>query len=357
MAITTIDSAGFEKLFRQFIRESFNGKRTSASGKRISDATANNYTNTFRILLRFQRERNFQLCLHLVHRVNQKDIKTLNVYWRNFMRELHLFLYHDNGYYDNYAGSILKCLKVFYNYLLKEKGMPIGQFHKRIFVPKEEVEFVVLSPEEVSFLTSDKEFESTLTDVEKIAKDIFVFGCTVGLRVSDLLNLRKHHLKMESNIPFLVLRTRKTDTAIRIQLPGYALEILKKYRSTERLYLLPHFSNSWLNKKLKLLGNRLNSKTYIKTRHQRGKVVVVYKDGIRGKHFTFGDMITSHTMRRTGITNLLRLGVPEQIVRKFSGHSPGTKEFYRYVSIAESYMNSELQKAFEQIAAKTTKKP
>ena len=50
-------------------------------------------------------------------------------------------------------------------------------------------------------------------------------------------------------------------------------------------------------------------------------------------------------MRRTAITSLLILGVPEQVVRKISGHAAGSKEFYKYVSIAEAYLSKEVQQA------------
>ena len=54
-------------------------------------------------------------------------------------------------------------------------------------------------------------------------------------------------------------------------------------------------------------------------------------------------------MRRTAITTLLIMGVPELIVRKISGHAPGSKEFYRYVSVAEDYMNKEVKIAYKKL--------
>ena len=54
-------------------------------------------------------------------------------------------------------------------------------------------------------------------------------------------------------------------------------------------------------------------------------------------------------MRRTAITTLLIMGVPEMVVRKISGHAPGSKEFYRYVSVAEDYMNQEVKNAHKKL--------
>jgi hypothetical protein len=49
-------------------------------------------------------------------------------------------------------------------------------------------------------------------------------------------------------------------------------------------------------------------------------------------------------MRRTAITNLLVLGMPELIVRQISGHAPGSKAFYLYVSFAQRYIDDAIDK-------------
>ena len=58
-------------------------------------------------------------------------------------------------------------------------------------------------------------------------------------------------------------------------------------------------------------------------------------------------------MRRTAITTMLSLGVPEPVVRKISGHSPMSKEFFRYVSLAQSYQDQEVSKMFDKLKQKT----
>jgi integrase len=68
-----------------------------------------------------------------------------------------------------------------------------------------------------------------------------------------------------------------------------------------------------------------------------------------GNTWQFYQHITAHTMRRTAITTLLMMGVPENIVRKISGHAPASKEFYKYVSIAQEYLNQEVKNAYEKL--------
>jgi len=51
--------------------------------------------------------------------------------------------------------------------------------------------------------------------------------------------------------------------------------------------------------------------------------------------------------RRDTITTLLILGVPEQVVRRISGHAPNSKEFYRYVVIAQDYLDKHVSNAYQ----------
>jgi hypothetical protein len=55
-------------------------------------------------------------------------------------------------------------------------------------------------------------------------------------------------------------------------------------------------------------------------------------------------------MRRTAITNMLMRGVPENLVRKISGHSPLSKEFYRYVALSQDYQDTQMRKMYDDIA-------
>jgi integrase len=63
----------------------------------------------------------------------------------------------------------------------------------------------------------------------------------------------------------------------------------------------------------------------------------------------FYELLTTHTMRRTGITLLLQLGMPEQLVRQISGHAPNSREFYRYVKIAQDWQDEESKKVHDLI--------
>jgi hypothetical protein len=45
--------------------------------------------------------------------------------------------------------------------------------------------------------------------------------------------------------------------------------------------------------------------------------------------------------------------MPEHLVRKISGHSPMSKEFFRYVALAQVYQDKETQTMFDKLKYKT----
>ena len=60
--------------------------------------------------------------------------------------------------------------------------------------------------------------------------------------------------------------------------------------------------------------------------------------------YRFCDLLSSHVMRRSVITTMLILGVPENVVRKISGHAANSKAFFRYVNYTQAYLDTEVDK-------------
>jgi site-specific recombinase XerD len=188
-------------------------------------------------------------------------------------------------------------------------------------------------------------------------KDFFVFGCTVALRVSDLLRLKKTNIRITNQQYYLAVRSVKTSTDTLIKLPEYAVKIVKRYKAHKML--LPAFSKPGLNKYIKLLLEQARFTTpVLKTRERRGQCIEFIKGKkSKGRVLRFCDVASTHTMRRTAITTMLSLGMSEQVVRKISGHAPGSKEFYRYVLWAQTYQDQETENAFKKLMERKLEKP
>mgnify|MGYP001175227331 FL=1 len=54
-------------------------------------------------------------------------------------------------------------------------------------------------------------------------------------------------------------------------------------------------------------------------------------------------------MRRTAITTLLLMDVDEATVRRISGHTPGSREFYRYVALVQDYFDASVKAAHRKL--------
>jgi integrase len=334
--------------FIRFIKSSASGRRLTPSGKRITRGTITNYGYTLRLLQEYEAANGDKLRIQLLHRVSMRVLQREKNYWARFFNRFSNFLYKDKCYYDNYVSNIFKTLRTFFNYLQKEKGYIVGNYHKSFRVPLRQSAPVVLSPQQLQFLIANREFEQSLNACQKRVKDIFVFGCTVGLRVSDLMKLKKTNLVSGDNETFLSLFTQKTHTEIRIPLPDYALEIIHRNRRKAGRYLLPRLSATNINKQVKNLVRLAGwDQPLVKNRSCRGKMTELKNDN--GQVWKFYQHITAHTMRRTAITTLLIMGVPETMVRKISGHAPGSKEFYKYVNIAQEYLNQEIKRAYTRL--------
>ncbi|MDP2174670.1 MAG: hypothetical protein Q8K70_02035, partial [Bacteroidota bacterium] len=82
------------------------------------------------------------------------------------------------------------------------------------------------------------DFENALSDDLKVIKDIFVVGCTVSLRYSDLISLKKSNIHYANNNQYIVTTSKKTNTQTRIKIPNHIKEIINKYKRRTNTKLL-----------------------------------------------------------------------------------------------------------------------
>lgn len=342
----------FFKLFDKFIKETQSGKRVQNNGKRLRNSSIEPYLWLRKLLSDFSIEKDFPLYVRNISNLKKRELLAEKKYWEKFYKHFTDYLYNDLDCYDNYVGSNITRLRVFLNYLNKTKGINPGEFHKEFHIIDEEIDIVTLLPEQLNFLIYNKEFETKLPDFLKKTKDTFVFGCTVALRFSDIFKITTTNLEIVNGRHYLKVNSQKTNTLTRVYLPDYAVEIINK-RPTKQKTIFEPISKAQFNKNVKVLIEKANwvSPT-TKTRTKRGIKVPVYKNAKTKEEFRFCDLITSHTMRRTAITTMLCLNMPENLVRQISGHAPNSKEFFKYVQLSQKYVDDESEKIYEKLKQK-----
>ncbi len=232
---------------------------------------------------------------------------------------------------DNYFAKIVTVLKTFLNWAF-ERDYVKDQTYRKFKASERETEVICLTPSE--FLTLyNYEFKSKrLSRV----RDVFIFGCTTGLRFSDLSSLERSHIQGD----FIMKNIQKTQDNNTIPLTKYAKEILSKYQNT--VYeTLPRVSAQKFNRYLKECCEKagINAPTTI-TRFS----------GSKRKHNTFPkyELITSHTARKTFATISLLNGVPERVVRNITGHKK-EENFKRYVNFTKEYEKQQLDSGWNKI--------
>lgn len=336
--------------FDEFIKDTYAGRRTRKNGKKISDRTVGYYIQLRRKLEEFCVHSGFDLIIYVEYNLTLQEKITAARYYKKFYACFIHFLYEEKRCYDNYVGLLIKGIRCFFNYLETERRIAVGQYHKSFFIPREEIPIVALTAEQLNYIIYDPSF-AALVHQQKLEKirDIFVFGCTVALRVSDLLQLSRKNLLIKGGNFYLQAKSQKTASSTSVKLPAYCVEILESYRDQYDT-LLPTMTAQYFNRRLKELAVLFpDNYEFVKIREKRGRQIIVYKDAATKTHFKLSDHITSHTMRRTAITTMLNLGMPEHLVRRISGHAPNSKEFYRYVQLSQHVIDNESDKVFEKL--------
>jgi integrase len=110
-------------------------------------------------------------------------------------------------------------------------------------MPKEEIKKVALDFDSFEKIVA---FQPPTEALQRI-KDLCLFQCYTGLRISDLMKLGRQHIKNENGVHFISMNAYKTNKALVIPLRE-AFEILCKYD-----FRLPILREQYYNRELKRL--------------------------------------------------------------------------------------------------------
>jgi integrase len=327
------------------------GQRLQKNGHAIRTSTIDGYEILLKHLQCFQTNTQKTLYIKDWETLNMRTKKTETNYWKKFYIDFTDYMFHEKGHFDNYVGSNMKLLRAFFSWLKSELIVTPGPYYNRFYKTHEDIPVLVLSPERLHFLIYNKAFEKTLCKRLQKRKDLFVFGCTTALRFGDLANLKATNIEVIGKNTYVHIRSQKTNTFSRIYLPVYAKEILYKYRR-RKTSLFPPISMTNFNKALKEIALLAGwTEEISKTRCKRGEAIAIYKDEATKQNYRFCDVVSSHIMRRTAITTMLRMGMNETNVRLISGHKPNSPSFFRYVYYADSFIEEEMDKIYAKFDA------
>ena len=172
---------------------------------------------------------------------------------------------------------------------------------------------------------------SGLGATHPVYRDIFMFQCLIGCRVSDLNRLTKANV-VDGCVEYIPQKTKMEHAnTVRVLLNQKALDILERYKDLEDA-LLPRFSHFGYNKKIKEILKYVGIDRMVRVLDPKTR-----EDVARPLY----EVVTTHTARKTFIGNLYKQVKDPNLIASMSGHSEGSRAFVRYRKIDDD-MKKEL---------------
>lgn len=184
-------------------------------------------------------------------------------------------------------------------------------------------EIIYLSLDELNKLR-EHPLATTQASLERV-RDVFLFCCFTGLRYSDAAKLRRSDIKGDH----IEVVTKKTNDGLRIELNKHSKAILDKYKGEDIKggLALPVISNQKMNAMLKILGQACGL-------DEPTRVVYFLGNERHEEVYPKWALLTTHCARRTFVVTALQLGIPAEVIMKWTGHS-GFEAMKPYVKIVD----------------------
>jgi len=303
----------------RYLEEAESGKRTHLNKRkkeRYKPSTLKSMRNFETSFLEFQNQRK--------NRVFSFDSITLDVY------EDMVNFYNARNYSPNTIGRNIKYLKSIMR-SAREEGLHNNQEieRRRFQTIREEVENIYLNDSEIKKIAELDLHDNPQWDE---ARDIFLIGCYTLQRFSDYSRIQPEMIrKLNGKTKVLDLVQRKTGERVIIPIRPELDILLSKYN-----YSLPKTYEQKINNRIKLVAKKaeINEKL----------VVEKTKGGLRVQETKYKwELITTHTARRSGCTNLFKAGVQTIDIMKLSGHKT-ENEFLKYIKVTKEETAERLSK-------------
>ena len=244
-----------------------------------------------------------------------------------FFEELMKYSFKTKKIKSNYFAKIIAVLKSFLRWCTDKNYNKLRDFEKFKGI-EHDVDIIYLTHDELIRLFEYNFENSRLNHT----KDFYCLGCFTGLRFSDLSQLHRANIT-ESHINISIQKTKTLNHII--SLNKFSKAILEKYKGT--IYEpLPYISmqkfNNYIKECCEIVGiNKLTTITgFIGTKKVQ-KTVPKY------------ELITSHTARKTFITNSLLLGMEPKAIKKIANIKKDAV-LDKYMKITEEYIDIQMDK-------------
>ena len=246
---------------------------------------------------------------------------------------------------DNTLCEMKARLKAFFNYLYKQghmrnrpfEGMTIGTTTAGtpVYITIDERNKIANADLAAAWekLTDDVRKKPRVTLKTLIEqRDIFIFQCFIGCRVSDLLRLTSNNI--ENGILKYTAQKTKNSSQVQPTVPLHekAAALVEKYKGTDpKGRLFPFICTQRYNAAIKLIFRMAGITRQVEIRNP-----------LTGENefVSIADIATSHMARRTFCGNLYFKVQDPNLIGKMSGHVDGSRAFARYRKIEDETLKN-----------------
>lgn len=189
-------------------------------------------------------------------------------------------------------------------------------------VPKE----LYGTPLYISIEERNQLYNTKLAEPLATQRDIFVFQCCIGCRVSDLWAMTKASI-IDGAVEYIPRKTKEGNPiTVRVPLNKQATEIMEKYKDYEGPRLFPFTTQQEYNRSIKEVFEAAKLK----------RMVTVLNPTTREEEKRpIYEVASSHMARRTFVGNLYKKVKDPNAIGELSGHAEGSRAFKRYRTIDE----------------------
>lgn len=161
-----------------------------------------------------------------------------------------------------------------------------------------------------------------------LARDIFIFQCYIGCRISDLFALTDNNIVESENgiaVQYIPSKTKEENPrVVKVYLSPTAIEILNRYKGKNKNSIFPFMTTGKLNDLIRIGLQKAGI----------NRVVTILNPVTKqSEQHPICDVASSHMARRTFIGNLYKKVKDPNLVGKLSGHCEGSTAFARYRDI------------------------
>jgi integrase len=333
--LSPITEPNFFERFNEFIDK-----------KKLSEVRRANYRVVFRILQRFQMftakktGKPFELSLHMLNPSIISNFVSFLVDEHNIystMPELYeaipeTRIPQPRG--QNTINGILAKLRTFCLWAVNE-----GITTNNPFLKYKIEEDIYGTPYYITIEERNLLYNTDLSDRPQLAiqRDIFVFQCLIGCRVSDLYRMTRQNIINEA-IEYIPRKTKEGNPiTVRVPLNKTANEILSRYLGEQDAPLFPYIAEQKYNEAIKKafeIAGLTRSVTVLNPTTREEEKQPLNK------------IASSHLARRCFIGNLYKRVKDQNLIASLSGHKEGSRAFARYREIDDD-MKKELVNLLE----------